>query len=195
MVVLKIGVGFVREGRWGIGEVEVPELEEEAEGAGDLAVETGFVAVGEADHGGLFGEVAVGAGVGVADAAGLGELVADGEVHGLGFDFADAGTAPMGGDEVVDEEAGDGVGGAQGGMHLRGEVLKGLGVFGFEEDVFGEGSVFDGVLGGTGFALGSDRAAGFGAVGAGGGDAAGGAGFGGGRRRLRGGWNGVHGVE
>ncbi len=135
----------------------------------DLAVEAGFIAVQQMQHPRLAGEVAEGLRHRVSLVEGDGLAVIDGDIEDFGFDTADSHTPPVGRDEVIDQHAGDGVGGLEKVMELGGELVEVLLGLLFEDDVFGEEAVFERVPGRFGFAFGRDGAFGFGSVGAGGG--------------------------
>lgn len=123
------------------------EGDELIEGAVELAVEGGFVAVDEVEDAGLIGESAEGAGgadgggtVGVVE----GHFLVD---DGL-FDTPGAHLAPVGGGEFLDE----GAGGGGGGLMFEGELMEefieeGLGLV-VEDDGLGEEAVAEAIAGG-----------------------------------------------
>lgn len=105
---------------------------------------------------------------------GSGGRVGDVIVEGGFLEAPDAVLTPAGGGDGIDQHAlGWGLG-----LVLLDEFVEEFeesgGLFGVEDDGFGEESVAGAVAGGVAFALGGDRPFGFGSVGAGGGDLRGG---------------------
>ncbi len=125
------------------------------------------------EHARLAGEVAEGLRHRVPFVEGDGLAIVDGDIEDLGFDAADTHAPPVGCYEVIDEHAGDGVGGLEIVVELRGELGEVLLGLLFEDDIFGQEAVFERVPGRPGFAFGRDGTVGLGSVGAGGGLAGG----------------------
>jgi hypothetical protein len=157
---------------------------EVAEGGGEVAGVVGGVAL-EQGHG--FGEVLAedAEGEGFAEFGAGGEVEAGGGLEEFGVgglmvgEFGavalDAAEGPDGMEEIADDFVFDGVGGVESFAEMVFELSKKVGVFGAQEGgVGGAETVFEGVLGGAGLALGSFGASGFASVAAGGGGAGGG---------------------
>jgi hypothetical protein len=124
---------------------------------------------------GLVAEEEIEGGVGFGVAEGQDETVEIGGGGGMGFHAGFEGAhlggpgaveAPVGGDHFVDEGEFDFVGGMEAVEVGLAEGLEGFLVFMAEDQGFGEQAVFEGVLRGDGFALGSFGAARERAVGA-----------------------------
>jgi len=149
------------------------EEEKTAEGAGELAVGGGFVAVEEGEGAGVVGEGAEGedgasGAVGLAFAGGGVGLLHDFVVDGGVFEGPETELAPA--------APGHGFDGGGFGWSLRvefaadfvDEFVEAGGGFAVEEETSGEEAVTDGIVGGVPFAFGRFGAAGFRAVFAGG---------------------------
>ena len=141
-------------------------------GAEVLTVATGFVAVHEIEGAGLIGKSCEGGardvgGVGVGIARSL-EFLLHLLCERACFQSPHAGATPAGGGHHFDEVLFGGAYGAEFREESGGEGLEGLLVFAGKDDAGAESTVFEGVAGGGEFALLSDGATGFAAVGAGG---------------------------
>ena len=135
------GIGFVwYSGRWGVEREGFAEEEDVAEGALVDHVEAGFVAVEE-------GEVGKGGGGG------------RGCRHGLGFVGPGATHAPVGDAHLFDHGEFDSVHYTEAVEMLVDKALEAFFGFAGEQDGLGEETVLAGVLRGSLFAFGCDRAA------------------------------------
>ena len=98
------------------------------------------------------------------DEVGVGEVLVEAldlVIPELGFDAAEAALGPLGGDEGVDEGELDGVGGVEVEKECGGEGFEFGGIFAGDDVRPGVDAGFEGVEGGSGFALGRGGAGGF----------------------------------
>jgi hypothetical protein len=147
------------------------DFEQAAMGAEILAVEAGFIAIEEVEGARFVGESAEshgrekrGAEHGSAVFVMLAEELG---IDGIVLNIPDALLTEAGYSHDVDQGFLEGRGRLKFVAEVCDDLEKGLGVFGFQEDLTGEQAVFFGVAGSGKFAGGRDRSAGSGSVGTG----------------------------